>query len=408
MLKKKIVIVTGTYSPCVHPPAQRLSFFANEMALKGFEVSVIAATCCNNKKDLPRKKVQVYNLNVPRLFLSFSHILPNPLLIVAYVILLLVLFKLKKYNFILPSIPTGEQAIAGFFASKISDCALILDIRDLYPFPTGFIPFQPPPILHRMLTSFFLYMYRNVNALSVVDENIRQFLIKHGVKKEKIFLIPNGADITLYKPINLKERQKVRYSYALPIDKLIFVYAGSLTPYYPLTDLLKALSVSFPGRDMCHLLIVSYMNYTFYQKLSEKLKIEDRVSFRGPLSVEETARVLAASDVGIVVYKDEKIWKNMFGSKIFSYLSCGLPILASGPYGSVINKLISDNKIGLFVGSPTKEHFAYGFSYFTKNINKISTMGENARKLIIDHYSRQKQAERLILIINDLLNGKKE
>jgi len=123
-----------------------------------------------------------------------------------------------------------------------------------------------------------------------------------------------------------------------------------------------------------------------------------------PLPIFETARLLSACDVGIVPYRGESVWRGMYGAKIFSYMSCGLPILASGPQGSVIEDMISKYRLGVYVGEPSAPSFAEGFAYFVNREDEKILLGQNGRRLVERSYNRKvialEVADEILQIMN--------
>lgn len=46
-------------------------------------------------------------------------------------------------------------------------------------------------------------------------------LIKIGIPQEKIVVIPIGVDLSLFKPVSIKEKQKIKKAFGIPLDKII-------------------------------------------------------------------------------------------------------------------------------------------------------------------------------------------
>ena len=186
------------------------------------------------------------------------------------------------------------------------------------------------------------------------------------------------------------------------MDKLIFVYAGTLTSYYPTHDVMKGFSKIYQRKKNVQLLIISFKSSDRYKRTAEELKLENAVRFMGALPVAETAEILSACDVGIVPFLGDDFLKDMYGAKIFSYMSCGLPILASGPPSGIIEDLVRECRTGFFVGKPCGNSFARGFSFFLNNKSDMKIMGENARKLVEERYDRGKLGLKLASLLHEV------
>jgi len=407
----KVLMLTGVFSPCPQSASQRVSSFAQVLSSEGFEVVVVTANRCIKKmKEIPSKEdISIYNLKCPRFLLSVSNLIINPVLFLLYFFMSVIIAARKGIDAILVSVPNGETAIAGFFLSKLFRSFLVVDMRDLYPPPRIELPFldlHTPSKLNDLLIGFFSFLYRNSSRVTCVDENIRQKIIASGVASENTLVVPNGADTVVYVPLSPRERERVRTRNGLPVDKFIFVYAGSLIWYYPVDKVILGLRKLSVRRSDLRLLIISPMNYSSQKELVKRLGLENFVEFRGPLSVNKAAEILSACDVGIVVYRGENYFRTMYGSKIFSYMSCGLPILASGPPGGVTDTIIRKYKVGFFVGKPDEKNFKRGFSFFLDNKGKAKNMGANARKAVENFYDRRKLGLKLAALIAEACKGK--
>lgn len=399
----KVMMFTYGFDPCPQSASQRVSSFAQAMAQSEFEVTVITASRCLRKKrrHSSSQLFRVYDLKCPRFMISLSNLVINPLLVLLFSFMAILLLWRRRANVLLASVPYGEVAIVGFFLSKVLGVPLVIDMRDLYPSPPelSLDYLRLPRRVSEILTSLFLIVYKNSSKIICVDSYIKEKLEGLGIDPQKIFIVPNGADVSIHKPCKPKHREKIRLKYGLPLDSVIFVYAGSLTRYYPILEAIKGVKTLLPEVGNFQLLIISYSDSTFYRSLTKNVGLEEIVRFTGPLSISETARVISACDVGIVVYGSEDYWEGAYGSKIFSYMACGLPILASGPSGSVINKLINEHQLGCFIGSPNEKSFAKGLSFFLNNRSALDGMGKRGVRVVRKFYNRKVLGLKLVALL---------
>lgn len=392
----KMLMIVDPFYPCPQSSSQRLYSFAQAFSLKGFRIAVIAGTCCLGKIKIsrsPEKNYTVYDLKCPDPLLSLSSITINPFLVLLYFLFSAITAIKERPNVVFASVPNGEVAIAGFLVSRIFKIPFVVDMRDLYPFPSAREILHAPiaPSMNKLFMHIFQLLYKNSSKITCAYERIRRELRAVGVSAEKILVVTNGADTSIYRPSNFDRREKVRMRYTLPVDGLIFVYAGTLAPYYPMHDLITGFSKIQQKERNLQLLIVTFRNYESYERLAEELGLKKSVRFMGPFSVTDTAEIISACDVGLIPYPgEERFLKDMYGAKIFSYMSCGLPVLASGPPSGLLEDLIVKRHTGFFVGKPSANNFAKGFSFFLNRKGDLRRMGENARKLVEEQYDRRK------------------
>ncbi|UCG45083.1 MAG: glycosyltransferase family 4 protein [Candidatus Bathyarchaeota archaeon] len=403
----KILVLAPIYSPCPHSPAQRFSSFVDALQDEGSEVLVVTCNrCLRHAKTSPLKdKTLIYNFRIPRFLLSSSFVVLNPIILMLYLFMGLAASMRRRFDIVFASVPAGETAVIGLLISRLFRSRLMIDIRDMYPPPPDGLAFLRTPLrLNNLLIRFFWMIYRNSDMLVCVDADIKSRLLSSGISSSATTIIPNGADSRIYRPSSRSSRQEIRARYGLSPEKLIFVYAGALAWYYPILEVAKGLKEALPKSKNIELLIVSHTDYTREKKLVKELGIEDYIKFMGPLPSTKAAEVTSACDVGLVVYRGEEYWKGMYGSKIFSYMACGLPILASGPTESVIHKLLENHRIGFFVGSPDPVNFRTGLIRFAQSRDDIGSMGKRARTVVEKSYDRRKLALDVASLVEKLQN----
>jgi len=404
----KALMVVDPFYPCPQSSSQRIHSFAQAFSRKGFRVAVIAGTCCRGIMRAARsseKSYTVYDLRCPGFLLSLSSVTINPLLVILYGFFSAIIATKERPDVVFASVPNGEVAIAGFFVSKIFRIPFAVDMRDLFPFPSAREIINVPisPAMSKLLTYIFHFLYRNSEAVTCVYPRIKKELVTAGVPADRISVIPNGADTSIYRQSSSQKRREIRLKYGLPLDKLIFVYAGTLASYYPTHDLIQGFSKAYQKEKRAQLLFITFRGYEHYKRMAEELELGDAVRFMGPLSVVETAGILSACDVGLIPFSgDDRFLTDMYGAKIFSYMACGLPILASGPPGGLIEDFAHEFQTGFFVGKPSANSFARGYFFFFKNKEGLEMMGKNARKLVEEHYDRKRIGMQLASLLHSL------
>ena len=401
-----VLVLADTFHPCPRASSQRVLSFAQVLSSKGYKVTVITGNrCLQMKHDALSESFSVYDLKCPLALLSVSSVIINPLLWLLYFFMSVMTALKEEVSLVLSSVPNGETAIAGFFLSKLFKIPFVVDMRDLYPPPSAEFPFHYlhiPSKINEIFIAFFHVLYKNSDRIICVNAAVKKALETSGSYSEKTSVVLNGADTSIYQPSDAQKRERIRIKRDLPLDRFIFVYAGSLASLYPITPTIMGAKEIFLKNKNFLFLIISHKSYAPYSELVRKLKLADCIKFMGPLSVPETAEILSACDVGIVAHRSEDFFKSVYGAKIFSYMSCGIPVLASGPSGSVLDALIHKHGIGLFIGRPDQESFTEGFSYFLNNRSKVKGMGGNGRKIVEKYFDRRKLGLELVSVVDEL------
>lgn len=144
------------------------------------------------------------------------------------------------------------------------------------------------------------------------------------------------------------------------------------------------------------------------QSLSQKHNIKVKVVGAGDLpaqpdgidfvtwSEKNEVSEIQNMDIGIMPLPNELWAHGKCGYKLIQYQSCGLPVVAS-PVG-VNTKIVQDGQNGFLSSDPSQMSLAIETLISNPDLRK--TMGENGRKSVLDHYSLQVHAPRLIEAFN--------
>jgi glycosyltransferase involved in cell wall biosynthesis len=82
----------------------------------------------------------------------------------------------------------------------------VLEIRDLWPESILAVGAIKNPFIIHLLEWLELFAYRQADRIVPVTDAFQRYIEGKGIPKEKITVIKNGADLTLYKPVTGHEQ----------------------------------------------------------------------------------------------------------------------------------------------------------------------------------------------------------
>ena len=132
--------------------------------------------------------------------------------------------KTSKVDIIIACSPQIFTGISGIILSKIKRIPFIFEVRDLWPkfaIEAGII--TNPSIIY-LAESLEKFIYKRADYFIINSPGFIEHLQKFNIKKEKIFLIPNGVDTSIFIPTNRQNR--VREELGLKKD-FIIMYSGA-------------------------------------------------------------------------------------------------------------------------------------------------------------------------------------
>jgi glycosyltransferase involved in cell wall biosynthesis len=120
----------------------------------------------------------------------------------------------------------------------------------------------------------------------------------------------------------------------------------------------------------------------------------------GMINRQEVSRVLAASKAGLVLYHPHPNHINAQPTKMFEYMSAGLPVIASD--FPLWREIIQKNECGLCCDPLRPEKIAETVQWILDHPREARIMGENGRRAVIEKYNWESEGKRLVKSYEDL------
>jgi glycosyltransferase involved in cell wall biosynthesis len=219
---------------------------------------------------------------------------------------------LKKYKIDVFFSPDGYLSLR----TKVPQIATIHDLNFEH-FPKD-LPFAA----RTYLRYFFPKFAKKAQQIITVSNYSKDDLVKtYAVKAEKISVAWNAAS-TVFKPVEIEQKQLIRNSYSN--GKQYFVFVGSLHPRKNIPRLLKAFEIYCANQsnqwDMVIVGEALWNKSDDYTKFTGSIK--DRIHFTGRLALDDLALVVgSASCMTYVPYFEG------FGIPLVEAMNCGVPII---------------------------------------------------------------------------------
>jgi glycosyltransferase involved in cell wall biosynthesis len=210
---------------------------------------------------------------------------------------------------------------------KLVGVKVILDLHEAMPefFATRFPNVRSPLVRRAVLLQERLSIAFADRVFSV-NELMADRLLALGVRPDKLSIVPNAPDLSLFDPAGWPHRG-FREDGPLRI-----VYTGALTPTYELDVTLAAvarLAADRPDLDPRLDLYGRGDSEPALRDQAATLGIADRVTFHGRVPLEEVPAAVAAADVGIAPTRLDDFTKVSLSTKVFEYGAMGKPVVAS-------------------------------------------------------------------------------
>lgn len=325
----------------------RVRRYAEALAGRGDHVDVIALLdpTSQNKNNLLKfevlKGVNVYRIQKRRIDEKgkLTYLFRLTFFLFKSSFFLLKKYIKERYQLIhIHSIPDFEVFAA--FIPKLLGVKIILDIHDIVPefYISKFNVKEESRIFKSLI-----YMEKKSIAFSdhliIANHLWEKKLISRSVATEKCSVYLNYPDQNIF-----YQRRKSEDS-----DKIILIYPGSLSWHQGLDIAVRAIAiVAEKVKNVEFRIYGDGSEKSNILKLAKELNVLDHVILNHNVPLESIAEAIANSDIGIVPKRKDSFGNEAFSTKIFEFMSVGIPVIASD---TKIDKYYFDNSTILFFES---------------------------------------------------------
>ena len=399
MINSRIYLLTETfYPPNWDGVAKHAHQLSERLAEKKQSVCVITRQTEPPSSSYERiKNVSVRRISPGGFLKGAGWRAIGPLLLFLVQLFYLLVKKRSQYDIIL-TCGVKVLPIPAVFACAIGKKKCIIRVEssmelleDISAESLGKMGFFQRSVLLRVAQILQRAALMRADRIVAVSSEIKRELIRSGVLPEKIESIPNGIDTNRFSPVSIEQKMNLRKKLFLPIEGVLFTFAGRLAVSKGVPLLVQAWKeLSEKYRDT-HLLFVGSGEGSF-DSCEDDLKtyielnnLKERVSITGVVG--NVHEYLQASDVFIFPSEYEG-----FGLAFIEALACALPLVVTRV--GVAPEMIREKENGLLINPQNQKELMAGIEWLLDHKDLWATIGENARKTVVERYSIDTIADR--------------
>ena len=209
----------------------------------------------------------------------------------------------------------------------------------------------------------------------------------------KIVVLPSGTDTKLFRPLKKKECcQKIGLE-----PSFIYVgFVGSFFLYQGIDTLIEAAPNILEKCAVTRFLLVGDgpMMDTWKNKVKNK-GLQDAFIFTGQVPYKKVPEYIGVMDICVAPHQKDS--NQASPVKIFDYMACGRPIVASDI--EVAREIIGESECALLVSPEQVNDLAKGIISLIEDGERRKEMSIRGREYAVYYFDRKKLAEDLISII---------
>lgn len=276
-------------------------------------------------------------------------------------------------------------------------CRSYLMLKDIFPqnaVDLGMM--KEGSFLHKMFRRKEGRLYQISDKIGCMSPANCEYVIKHNptVDSAKVELCPNAVEPTEIKPLKAEERESVLKKYGISTDKTIFIYGGNLGKPQGIDFLLKVIEANEKRTDS-HIVVVG--NGTEYPKIQAWFEENNpmNATLLSALPKADYDRLVIACNVGLI-FLDPRFTIPNFPSRLLSYLENSMPVLLATDVNTDMGGIAERKGFGLWSQSGDLPRFLDNMMNLAKNKNRIKEMGEKGKGYLLDNYTVDKVADRIL------------
>ncbi len=215
----------------------------------------------------------------------------------------------------------------------------------------------PIPSLRWLAYLIERFVYPRVDQLTAITPRLRDYAVNMGANSQTSSYLPSGADTDLFffqeKDLGLLNKYNIS-----PEDQIL-LFAGTIYNFSGLDRIIANLPKALKKNPKVKLLIVGAGE----QEPELKLLVQDQgleraVIFTGFISYPDLPRYVNLADICINPFEINKITNIIFPGKIYQYLACEKPVIATKLQGMLDVFPIDDPNSGIHYYDTVEEFFA--------------------------------------------------
>jgi glycosyltransferase involved in cell wall biosynthesis len=403
-----ILFLTDNFPPEVNAPASRTFEHCREWAKLGEQVTVI--TCAPN---FPKGKVfsgyrnrlwQTETIEGIRVIRVWTYITANEGFIrrsldyVSFMVAATIAsLWVKKVDVVIGTSPQFFTVCAAYVVGLLKRIPWIFELRDIWPESIKAVGSMGDGLLYRMLERLELFLYKKANRIIALTQSFKKELIARGVDADKIDIVTNGVDLSLFKP---RSKDGVLLKKLGLENQFIAGYIGTIGMAHGLETIIEAAEIvqntRYPENHNIKILILGDgARKEALKQLAKDKKLENLI-FIDTVSKSEVADYWSLLDISIIHLKKDPLFEKVIPSKLFECMAMGIPVLHGvlGESAEIVSRL----GVGKTITPDNSQVLAQELLNLSKDTQELEQMRDAGLKAA-KSFDRRALGERMLMIL---------
>lgn len=229
------------------------------------------------------------------------------------------------------------------------------------------------------------YAVEKADAIFAMSPEDKSKLVNiYNIDKKKIYIIPNGVNLSEFSPSTAKEKEKIKKTLGLTNKNVVLFTGYKHGPNFRAVEEILRISENFRKSDVVFLVA---------GRIGDSFKNKSNVIFTG--YVDDISPYFKVADIAI----NPMISGSGTNLKMLDYLASGIPVISTA-FGA--RGLEVEDQENVLISNI--EEFPKWINNLLENDKLCNKLKINGRKLVEEKYDWKKIAEKQVGIYKDLVN----
>lgn len=256
----------------------------------------------------------------------------------------------------------------------------------------------------------FYLVAKNIEKISLkgsthtitISEKFKQYHVANGIDENKIDVIYNWIDVDQIYPLT-REKNALYDEFNLDKSKFYVTYCGNLGVPQNVEIMVDAAAMMENIEDIKFVIIGGGSREEKVLSYIQQKKLKNVFYF--PLQpLERACEVYNLGNIGLVIAKAGTS-NNGFPSKTWSIMSAGQAIVSCFDLDSELSNFVKEGNCGKVVPPDSSDKLKKAILEIYNSHDKGKELGENARRFVVNNFSRKISTKKFIAKIEKILNG---
>lgn len=396
----RILFVSHYFPPEVNAPANRTHEHARRWVADGHDVTVITGVPNHPRGEIfpgyRNRLIQEERVDGIRVIRTWTYVTPNEGFLrrtLNYVLFaaasVLASLRAERPDVVVATSPQFFVGLAGAVISRLRRRPLVLEVRDLWPDSIVQLGQLRNARVVRFLEWVETRLYRSAAGIVVNTRAFIDHIAARGVPRDRIELIYNGIDPSLFAP-RPPDRELLR-RHGLE-GRWLVAYIGTLGLAHALDTVLDAAERMSGRGDVTFLFIGDGADRARLEAEAARRGL-DAVRFLGLRPRAEMPAWIASVDCLLVMLRDLPVFETVIPSKIFEFCAQERPVVVAAR--GEIRRMVEEAKAGFVVDPEDGAALAAMLQRVRESPEEAATRARAGREWVEQGFQRDGLARRM-------------